>query len=100
MSIGGIFGRETLEVTCQVDIEQTPESFHAYAVPEGVDIRPGDRVIVHDAPASVAFGEKILCTRRATVVRANMLERVWTRFAGLFGITELYEVGFQSEGET
>ncbi len=100
MNLDGILGRETLEVTCLVDIEQTPESFHAYAVPEGVEIRPGDRVTVHDMPTDIAFGEKISCVRRATVVRAGLLERVWTRTAGLFAITELYEVGFQPKEGT
>ena len=94
MNLAALFGRETVEVTCLIDIEQTPASFHAYAVPEGVDIRPGDRVTVHDVPTDVAFGDRVACLRRATVVRAGLLERAWTRFAGMFEITELYEVGF------
>ena len=39
-----LFGGGTVEVRCDIDIEQTPDSFHAYAIPDGVDIRPGDVV--------------------------------------------------------
>ncbi len=87
-------GRRVVEVSCVVDIEQTPESLHAYAVPEGIEIRPGDVVTVHDAPSAVAFGERLSCRCRATVARAGALRRAWTRVAGLFELTELYEVGF------
>ena len=33
-----------IEVPCTLDIEVTPESVHAHAVPEGVKLYPGDRV--------------------------------------------------------
>ena len=89
-----IFSRETVEISCLVDIEQTPESLHAYAVPEGVEIRPGDVVTVHDAPTGIAFGERLQRRCRATVVRAGVLQRFWTRVAGMAELTELYEVGF------
>ena len=49
----------TIEVPCTVEIEQTAESFHAHAIPRDVAIRPGDRVLVHGAPAHVAFGARI-----------------------------------------
>ena len=39
-------GGETLEVPCSVDIERTADSFHVYAVPGNVFLRPGDRVHV------------------------------------------------------
>ncbi len=94
MSWSPIFSRETIEVSCSVEIEQTPESFHAYAVPEGIDIRPGDVVTVHDAPSAVAFGQRLQKTCRATVVRAALLQRLWTRASGMLELTELYEVGF------
>ena len=94
MSWGALLGRETIEVSCTVEIEQTPESLHAYAVPEGVDIRPGDVVTIHDAPSEIAFGGRLSRRCRATVVRAGPLERLWTRAAGMLELTELYEVGF------
>ena len=89
------FGRETIEVTCTVDIEQTPESFHAHAIPDGIDIRPGDTVMVHGAPTEVQFGDRRSLQCRATVIRAGTLDRLWTRLTAVFELTELYEVGFQ-----
>ena len=87
--------RRTVEVPCTVEIEQTPESLHAHAIPEGIEIRPGDVVLVHGAPARVAYGARVRVECRATVVRAGPLRRFWTRLAGLAELTELYEVGFQ-----
>lgn len=87
-------GRRTVDVDCTVDIEQTPESFHAYAVPQSITIRPGDEVTVHGAPTRIAFGDKIVVRCRATVTRAGPLDRAWAHVTGLFELTELYEVGF------
>jgi len=94
-----LFGGQILEVGCDVDIEQTQHSFHAHAVPDGVDIQPGDQVVVHDAPA-VAFGEHITCRCSATVIRGGLLRRLWTEFSQIFELTELYEVGFQPIAES
>ena len=90
-----MFGRRTIEVTCTVDIEQTPESLHAHAIPDGIDIRPGDTVVVHGAPTAVRFGDHVVLQCRATVTRAGWLERLWIQKTGLFALSELYEVGFQ-----
>ncbi len=84
----------TVEISCDLDIEQTPTSFHAHAVPDGIDIRPGDTVLIHDAPVYVAFGEHLVGVRTATVTRAGPLARAWTYVTSLFELTELYEVGF------
>jgi hypothetical protein len=84
-----------IELLCSIDIEQTAESFHAHAIPEDVEIGPGDRVIVHDAPTAIAFGEKYTGTRKATLIRATALQRLWTQFSSIFEVSELYEVGFQ-----
>jgi hypothetical protein len=97
-ALAGFLG-ETVEVAVTVELEQTPESLHAYAVPEGIDIRPGDSVLVHGAPSRIGFGERKVVECRATVTRAGWLERRWTRFAALFALTELYEVGFQPRHE-
>jgi len=83
-----------VEIECAVDIEQSAESFHAHAVPEGIAIRPGDVVQIHDAPTEIAFGAHVACRCRATVIRAGWLRRTWTRMSDIFDITELYEVGF------
>ncbi|MCA7120660.1 MAG: hypothetical protein LGL72_14985 [Acidibrevibacterium sp.] len=87
--------RRKFDISCRVDIEQSPESLHAHAIPEGVSLRPGDTVIVHGVPSTVAFGEHLEMTCRATVFRAGIFERLWLRFSSLFELTELYEVGFQ-----
>jgi hypothetical protein len=95
MSLGWVLGRQTVEATCAVEIVKTRESFHAYSIPENIEIRPGDQMLLHDVPTQIAFGDEITMTCRATVQRAGPVERAWTRFASLFELTELYEVGFQ-----
>ncbi len=77
-----------------VDIEQTAEFLHAHAIPEGIDIRPGDTVVVHWAPTQIGFGDRVAIRCRATVVRANWLQRGWTELTGMLEFNELYEVGF------
>lgn len=84
-----------IEVRCFVDIEQTPDSLHAHAIPEGVDLRPGDRVLVHGAPASIRYGERVQIVCMATVVRAGALRRAWTRLAAVRELLDLFEAGFQ-----
>jgi hypothetical protein len=85
----------TIEVPCVVDIEQTAESLHAHAIPDGIDIRPGDRVLVHGAPSRIGFGERLQMQCKATVIRATPLERWWTQLTALLEFTALYEVGFE-----
>jgi hypothetical protein len=84
-----------IAVPCFIDIEQSPESLHAHAVPQGVEIRPGDTVRVHGAPARVAYGECLHLTCAATVVRATVWGRTWAKVRGLLELADLYEVGFQ-----
>lgn len=85
---------DTVEVTCFVDLEQTHDSLHAHAVPEGVELQPGDVVLVHDVPSHVPFGERLTKTCRATVRRAGPLGRMRARLGGMLLLTDLYEVGF------
>jgi hypothetical protein len=84
-----------VEVPCMVDIEQTAESLHAHAIPEGIEIRPGDRVLVHGAPSRVAFGETVSMRCTATVIRANIFGRFWAHATSFLEFTALYEVGFE-----
>jgi hypothetical protein len=86
-----------IEVPCTVDVEHTFDSLHAYVELDGVEVGPGDRVIVHDAPVDVAYGEHVVCRRSATLIRATRLERLIARIEGYLELTELFEVGF-SEG--
>jgi hypothetical protein len=93
--IGLFSSRETIEVTCDIEIEKTQESFHAYSIPEGIEIREGDIMMIHGAPTQIPFGERITMECRATVMRAGPLARAWTRLTSMLELTELYEVGFQ-----
>jgi len=87
--------RRTFDVPCTVEIEQTSETLHAHVVLDGdVLIHPGDEVMVHDAPTHVAFGERLVVRRTATVVRGSMLDRLRARIEGYLELTELYEVSF------
>ena len=87
--------RQSFEVPCTVEIEQTSETLHAHVVLDGdIAIEPGDEVRVHDAPTGVAFGERLVVRRTATVVRAGPLDRLWARIEGYLELTELYEVSF------
>lgn len=84
-----------IETGCTIEIEQTPESFHAYAwLDEDVAIRPGDRVTIHGAPIAVRFGCRLSERRRATIDRAGPLARFWTRLTAGLEFNELYEVTF------
>lgn len=97
MIAGWLMNRRVLEVPCSLDLEESFESLHAYVELEGVEIEPGDEVIVHDPPTSVpAYGERLVWHGRATVVKAGPLERLWTRLVARLELTELYEVGFQT----
>jgi hypothetical protein len=88
-----------IELFCSIDIEQTAESFHAHAIPEGVEVGPGDKILVHDVPYEIAFGEIFTGERPATLIRANAFQRLWTQFSSIFEIGELYEVGFLPASE-
>ena len=83
------------EIPCTIEIEQTHEHFHAHlTLHRDIAIQPGDRVHVHGAPVRIAFGEKRIERRSATVERAGALLRLWTKFAARFALAELYEVSF------
>jgi hypothetical protein len=87
-----------VEARCLLDLEQTPSSFHAYAIPLDIDIQPGDEVLLHDAPSGIGFNMQLTRECRMTVRRAGPLRRAWTRVSEIFSLTELYEVGFDAEG--
>ena len=90
-----LFSTETFDTACRIEIEQSPEHFHAHVELAGnVEIQPGDQVRVHGAPIMVGFGEKRVFDRHATVRRAGLLRRAWTKFTGNFELAELYEVSF------
>lgn len=87
--------RQTFEALCTVEIGHTAESLFAHVEIEGdFEMRPGDRVLVQNAPTETPFGYRITVERRATIIRAGFIERLWTRFLGNFELTELYDVSF------
>ena len=72
----GLFSSKKFDTPCRVEIEQSPEHFHAHVELEGnVPIYPGDSVQIHGEPIMVAFGEKVSFDRIATVQRAGILRR-------------------------
>ncbi len=86
----------SIETDCTVDLEHIAESFHAYVELVGVEAGPGDEVIVHDAPTFIAFGDHLICQRRATVRRAKWHGRLAAYARGYLELAELFEVGFSS----
>lgn len=90
-----MFSRTRFDTPCRIEIENSHEHFHAHVeLAGGVALNPGDKVRVHGDPIMIAFGESATFDRVATVERATAVERMWTRFAGHFEMTELYEVSF------
>lgn len=87
--------RESFDAPCTLEIGHTAESLFAHVEIEGdYRIQPGDRVLVQHAPAELPFGRRVKISSRATIVRAGLIERLWTRLAGNFAVTELYDVSF------
>jgi hypothetical protein len=90
-----LFSTELVDTACRIEIEQSPEHFHAHVELAGdIAINPGDQVQVHGAPIMVGFGERRVFDRQATVRRAGLFRQMWTRFASNFELAELYEVSF------
>ena len=95
MSRTWIGARKSFDVPCTVEIEQTSETLHAHVVLDnGLEIQPGDEVLVHDAPTRVEFGERLVVRRTATVFRGGLLGRLRATIEGYLELTELYEVSF------
>ena len=94
----GIFRKNTEDVPCTVEVSHRFESLHAHVrFNNGAVIYPGDEVLVHGSPIMAAYGEVITEDRQATITRASLLERVWTRATGDFGFMELCEFSFSEE---
>jgi hypothetical protein len=96
--ISHLFGsRKTLDVGCTITIENTFESLHAHVELDGnIAVEPGDEVQVQGDPVVVPYGEKRVLRRTATVSRAGMIERAWTRATGDLEFMELCEFSFSS----
>jgi F420-0:gamma-glutamyl ligase-like protein len=79
-----------------VTIVHSNESLEAHVELDGIEVRAGDQVLVHQAPVDVGFGERVECRRHATVVRGNWLDGLWARWRGAMEINELYDLSFTS----
>ncbi|EFL89085.1 hypothetical protein [Ahrensia sp. R2A130] len=94
----GFIRKERIDLDCTVEIVNTFESFEAHVrFNDGTTVNPGDEVLVHGTPISVPYGEAATFERRATLTRANALERFWTRATGDFEFMELCEFSFSEE---
>ncbi len=86
------------QVMCTVRVVNTFESLAAHVeLDDGVTVEPGDEVLVHGKPIIVPYGETAMERRRATITRANWLERKWTRLTGDLEFMELLEFSFSGE---
>ncbi len=98
MTEASLFTRRRFEVPCTVEVSHTFESLHAHVELDGdVKIEPGDEVLVHGRPLQVPYGEVRTERRTATVTRASLVERLWTRATGDLEFMELCEFSFSEE---
>lgn len=89
--------RQSFEVPCTVRVINTYESLEAHVELGGnVTVEPGDEVHVHGDEIKVPFGESVTLERTATVTRAGLLVRAWTRLTGDLEFMELCEFSFSS----
>jgi len=94
----GFFSKIEENVPCTVEVSHRFESLHAHVrFNNGAVVHPGDEVLVHGKPIVAAYGEVIIEDRTATITRATLLERLWTRATGDFGFMELCEFSFSDE---
>jgi hypothetical protein len=94
LAVWYVVSRRT-EVPCTVDLEATHDHFHAHVDLKGVEVDPGDEVLVRNAPSRIAFGTTQTFESSAEVKRASWLKRQIVKLTGGTEIHELYEVGFE-----
>jgi hypothetical protein len=83
---------------CTVSVVNTFEFLGAHVDLDGdVRIEPGDEVLVHGDEIRVPYGERREERRQATILRANWLERKWTKWTGDMEFMELLEFSFSGE---
>ena len=96
--IDGLLRRRRITTPCTVEISHTFESLHAHVELDGdIEIRPGDEVLVHGREVAVPYGEVATFRRDATVTRATLMERLWTRMTGDLEFMELCEFSFSED---
>ena len=88
----GIFTRTKEHAPCTVEVSHRFESLHAHVrINNGAVIYPGDAVQVQGPEIMAPFGEVVTEDREAVIIRASLLERLWTKTFGDFEIMELCE---------
>ncbi|MBM3612868.1 MAG: hypothetical protein FJX19_07870 [Alphaproteobacteria bacterium] len=94
----GLFTKRREEVPCTVEVSHRFESLHAHVrFNNGAVVHPGDEVLVHGSPVVASYGQVVVEDRTATITRASLLERLWTRATGDFEFMELCEFSFSDE---
>lgn len=94
----GLLRRRRDEAPCTVEVSHTFDSLHAHVrFNDGSVVHPGDEVLVHGAPVMAPYGAVVIEERTATITRATLLERVWTRMTGDLEFMELCEFSFSEE---
>ena len=93
-----IFSRRTEIAPCTVEVSHTFESLHAHVrFDNGAIVHPGDEVLVHGDPILASYGEILTEERTATIRRAFLIERLWTRLTGSLEFMEICEFSFSEE---
>lgn len=93
-----LFPRRREEAPCTVEVSHKFEALHAHVrFDNGAIVHPGDEVLVHGSPIMAPYGEVVIEERMATITRATLLERLWTRLTGDFEFIELCEFAFSEE---
>ncbi len=87
--------KRRIDVPCTVQLVSTHDHFGAHVNLEGIEVDPGDSVLVHNAPSRVPFGTDRTIASRATVQRASWLRRQFVKLTGGTEFYELYDVGFE-----
>jgi uncharacterized Zn finger protein len=94
----GLFTRSREDVHCTVEVSHRFEALHAHVrFDDGALVHPGDEVIVHGQPVMAAYGDVVTEARTATITRASLIERAWTRMTGDLEFMELCEFSFSEE---
>ncbi|WP_425083079.1 hypothetical protein [Ruegeria profundi] len=94
----GLLTKDFERAPCTVEVSHKFESLHAHVrFDNGAVIYPGDEVQVKGPEIMAPFGEIVVEQREATIIRASLLERLWTRLTGDFEVMELCEFSFSEE---
>jgi hypothetical protein len=94
MTQAHLFSGTTLERPCTLDLEYTSDSLHAHVAIDGVELGPGDRVVLRDVDHRLRFGERRRCRAVALVTRAGWIRRQWFKAISMTQLTSLYDVSF------